>query len=72
MSQEKFVILMQAEIVDIWYDPLFEEALSEDYGHVGVVVFPAEDDTSTDAEGPHNVTGTVEIQDERGTLEIHY
>ena len=64
---------MLAEFVDIWYDPLFEEASSEDQGHVGVVVCPAEDDTSTDTkDGPHIVTGTAEIHDERETLKIHY
>jgi hypothetical protein len=47
--------------------------MSEDQGYVGAVVCPAEVDTLTDEEeGPYTVTGTAEVQDVTGTLEIHY
>lgn len=40
-------------------------------GHVGVLC-PAEAIVSTDDEDPYSVTGTVEIQDVTGTLQIYY
>lgn len=72
MSQKKYVVLTLAAVIYIWRDPVFEEALSEDQIYVGAVVCPAEVDTSTDDEGPYTITGTVEVQDVTGTLEIHY
>lgn len=73
MFQEKSVVFLLTEIVDIWSEPVIEEALSEDHSHVGAVVYPPEFDTSTnEEEGPYDVTRTDEIQDVKGTLEIHY
>lgn len=52
-------------------DPAFEETVSVDQGHVvGGVVCSAEIDTLIDEEDPHNVDGTVEIQDVRGNLKL--
>ena len=69
---ESFVDLTLTAVIYIWHDPVFHETLSEDQGHVGAVVCPAEVDTSTDEGGPYTVTGTVEVQNVTGTLEIHY
>lgn len=72
MSQEKSVVLTLAAVTYIWHDPVFEVALSEDQGFGSAVVCPAEGETLTDEEGLYTVTGTVEVQDVIGTLEIQY
>lgn len=66
------MVLTLTSVIYIWHDPVFKEALPEDQGYVGAVACPAKVDTSTDEEGPYTVTGTVEVQDVTGTLEIHY
>jgi hypothetical protein len=50
-------MLTCAEMIDIGYDPLFEKAVPEDQGYVGVVTCPAEEVcTSTDEEVPYRLT----------------
>lgn len=66
------MVLTLTAVIYIWYDHVFGEALSEDQGYVDAAACPAEVDISANEEGPYTVTGTVEVQDVTGTLEIHY
>ena len=50
---------------------VFDEGLYED-PRVVLVSFAQQKLTSTDKEDPYDVTGTVEIQDVTGTLQVYY
>ena len=61
---------MLTDICVLSRDPIFEETESADQDYVGIVGCSADMTLKMDQEeDPGNVIGTVEIQDELGTLE---
>ncbi|XP_049957747.1 uncharacterized protein LOC126474324 [Schistocerca serialis cubense] len=65
--------LTNEEIADIINSDAFYKAVSDGQDHIDITVCPPEVDCMTDEEeGPDGVTGTVEVSDVPGAIELHY
>jgi hypothetical protein len=72
MAQKKIRALILEEITGMLHDTSFEETMSEDQGHIDVIVCPPDDTLTDDDEGPDDVIGIVDVQDVPRILEMHY